>query len=118
MLRKYFYTKMLDLYLCRRCAEYSNAEAYDNNCEELEIFYEGEMRDISAQIRTVKNIAVDLIGKQTAIDIRHEARKDSQMLYENKVYWIPTEPKELVEYAKRYANNENVMEIFNKMIGE
>lgn len=116
MLRKYFYTKMLDLYLCYRGAEYSAAEAYSDDNEELMEFYNHQAREIFIQIKTVKNVAADLIGKKSAVDIKHEARTDAQMLYENKVYWIPTVSSEVVEYAERYADNENVTEIFKKVI--
>lgn len=115
MLRKYFYAKMLELYLCYRGAQLSAADAYSNDNENLEKFYESNCRELLAQIKTVKNIAVDLIGKENAINIKHEARKDAQMLFNNQVYWIPTESSELSEYAKRYTDNENVSEIFKKI---
>lgn len=116
MLRKYFYTKMLDLYLCYRGAEYSAAEAYSENNEELMEFYNRQAREIFIRIVTVEKVATDLIGKKNAVDLKHEARKDAQMLYENKVFWIPTVSAEVVEYAERYADNENVTEIFKKVI--
>lgn len=116
MLRKYFYTKMLDLYLCYRGAQYSAAEAYSDDNEELVEFYNHQAREIYVQILTVKKVAADLIGKKNAVDLKHETRKDAQMLYENKVYWIPTESAEVVKYAERYVDNENVTEIFKKVI--
>ena len=118
MLRKYFYAKMLDLYLCYRGAQLSAADAYSNDNEELEKFYDGDCRELLAQIKAIKCVAVDLIGKENAINVKHEARKDAQMLYNNQVYWIPTESNELSEYAKRYTDNENVSEIFKKIISE
>ena len=118
MLRTYFYKKMLDLYLCYRGAQYSAADAYDNDNTELEKEYNDSAREIMLQIRTIKAVAIDLIGKKAAVDLKWEARTDAQTLYENKVYWMPTDTAEIIEYMKRYADNANVTEILSKAIAE
>lgn len=122
MLKKYFYAKFLDLYLCRRQAEKSRSECFnvaddrDLNADNL-AFWDRDLAESAKVIRTVKGIAADLIGKQTALEIKAEARTDSQILTKNAVYWIPDDTEEMIEYIGRYKGNEAVTEILKKCIG-
>ena len=122
MLRKYFYAKFLDLYLCYQMSEDERSKCLHVDDErdidkDRVAFWEADAAKLMAQIRTVKYIAADLIGKETALDVKGEARQDAHILRENKLYWIPDDTREVIDVMQRYASNTEITSILTKLIG-
>lgn len=119
MLKKYFYAKFLALYLYRMQMEKSRSECFnapDLNADTI-AFWDRDLLNNANEIRIIKGIASDLIGKQTALEIKEEARTDAKVLTKNAVYWIPNDTAEMIEYTSRYKDNEAVTAILKKCIG-
>lgn len=113
-MRNYFYKKFLCLYLAKstvmNCRDLSNCDSERN-------YWEGELHDLSLEIRITRGICGDIFGcNSLAFSISSEARSDANTLYDNKVYWMPEEISDIISYKERYKDQTEIVAIINKLL--